>query len=103
MSTINKLPRAKADLAEIWEYIADDSEEQADIFIDAVDRKLLLLAEQPNIGRAREELAKNMRSLPIDRYVIFYVVLSYLMAFKLFEYYMVHEIYLQRLLLVYKL
>jgi plasmid stabilization system protein ParE len=43
MSTINKLPRAKADLAEIWEYIADDSEAQANIFIDAVDRKLLLL------------------------------------------------------------
>jgi toxin ParE1/3/4 len=75
MSTINKLPRAKADLAEIWEYIADDSEEQADIFINAVNQKLLLLAEQPNIGRAREELAKNMRSFPIDRYVIFYVVI----------------------------
>jgi toxin ParE1/3/4 len=74
MSAINKLLRAKAGLAEVWEYIADDSEAQADIFIDAVDRKLLLLAEQPNIGRAREELAKNMRSFPIDRYVIFYVV-----------------------------
>jgi toxin ParE1/3/4 len=75
MSTIDKLPRAKADLAEIWEYIADGSEAQADIFIDAVDRKLLLLVEQPNIGRVREELAKNMRSFPIDRYMIFYVVI----------------------------
>jgi plasmid stabilization system protein ParE len=38
MSTINKLPCAKADLSEIWEYIADESEAQADIFIDAVNR-----------------------------------------------------------------
>jgi toxin ParE1/3/4 len=75
MPNINKLPRAKSDLAEIWDYIADDSESQADNFIDTVDLKLLLLAEQPNMGRAREELAKNMRSFPIGRYVIFYLVI----------------------------
>ncbi len=53
MPLIIKLSRAKADLAEIWDYIADDSEAQADAFIDAIDLKLLLLAEQPNIGRVR--------------------------------------------------
>jgi toxin ParE1/3/4 len=40
-----------------------------------VDLKLRLLAEQPNIGRVRDELAKDMRSFPLGRYVIFYVVL----------------------------
>jgi ParE toxin of type II toxin-antitoxin system, parDE len=35
----------------------------------------LLLAEQPNLGRSRHELAENMRSFPIGRYVIFYIVM----------------------------
>ena len=76
MAKIIKLSRATDDLAEIWDYIADDSETQADLFIDTIDRKLRLLAEQPNLGRARGELAENMRSFPIGRYVIFYVVMT---------------------------
>jgi toxin ParE1/3/4 len=75
MPLIIKLSRAKADLAEIWDYIADDSEAQADAFIDTIDLKLRLLAEQPNIGRVRNELAENMRSFPLGRYVIFYLVI----------------------------
>lgn len=75
MPEIIKLARAAADLAEIWDYIADDSEIQADFFIDTVDRKLRLLAEKPNLGRKRQELAENMRSLPVGRYVIFYIVI----------------------------
>jgi toxin ParE1/3/4 len=75
MPLIIKLSRAKADLAEIWDYIADDSEAQADAFIDTIDLKLRLLAEQPNIGRERNELAENMRSFPLGRYVIFYFVI----------------------------
>lgn len=75
MSLIIKLPRAKADLAEIWDYIADDSEAQADAFIDTVDVKLQMLAGNPNIGRLRSELTENMRSFPIGRYIIFYVVI----------------------------
>jgi toxin ParE1/3/4 len=75
MTEIVKLSRAADDLADIWDYIADDSEEQADLFIDMIDRKLLLLAEQPNLGRLRGELAENMRSFPVGRYVIFYVVM----------------------------
>jgi toxin ParE1/3/4 len=70
MAEIIKLSRAADDLAEIWDYIADDSEAQADLFIDTIDRKLRLLAEQPNLGRSRGELAENMRSFPIGRYVI---------------------------------
>lgn len=37
MPIIVKRPRAKADLAEIWDYIADDSEARADSFIDHID------------------------------------------------------------------
>jgi plasmid stabilization system protein ParE len=40
MAEIIKLSRATDDLAEIWDYIADDSKAQADLFIDIIDRKL---------------------------------------------------------------
>jgi toxin ParE1/3/4 len=76
MPVIIKLARAKADLTEIWDYIAEDSEIQADAFINTVDQKFLLLSEQPNLGRTRYELAKNMRSFPLGRYVIFYGVIA---------------------------
>jgi plasmid stabilization system protein ParE len=40
--------RAKADLAEIWEFIADDSDAHADAFIDLIDQKFQVLAHQPS-------------------------------------------------------
>ena len=42
MSTplIVQRPQAITDLAEIWDYIADDSEGSADSFIDLLDRKI---------------------------------------------------------------
>jgi toxin ParE1/3/4 len=76
MPEIIKLARARADLVEIWDYIADDSETQADAFIDNIDRRLRLLAEKPNLGRVRDELAENMRSFLVGRYVIFYIVIQ---------------------------
>ena len=74
MATITKRPRAGEDLSEIWDYIADDSVAHADAFIDRIDAKLRILATQPLMGRAREELAPRLRSFPVERYVIFYEV-----------------------------
>ena len=66
-------PRAKADLSDIWQFIAEDSDDQADAFIDLVDQKFQLLAQQSGLGRRREELAEGLRSFPVGRYVIFYL------------------------------
>ncbi len=49
-------PRALIDLAEIWDYIAADSIEQADRLIDLIDTKFKVLADQPGMGRSRSEL-----------------------------------------------
>lgn len=76
MPGIIKRPRARSDVAEIWDYIADDSSARADAFVDSLDRKLRALAERPHMGRTREELADGLRSLPVGRYVIFYRVLA---------------------------
>ena len=45
----------------------------ADRWVDQIDEKLLLLASQPMMGRAREELESGLRSFPFGRYVVFYM------------------------------
>ncbi len=74
MSIILKRPLARSDLSEIWDYIADDNEARADAFVDLIDQKIQALARQPNMGRARDELAEGLRSFPVGRHVIFYRV-----------------------------
>lgn len=77
MPVIRKSPRAKSDLIEIWEYIAEDGEARADAFIDRIDKKFRTLAQRPGIGRLRNELAEELRSFPIGRYLIFYLPLAH--------------------------
>lgn len=72
MTRITRRPLAAADVLEIWDYIAEDSNEQADRWVDRLDEKLGLIARQPLMGRTRDELAVDIRSFPFRRYVIFY-------------------------------
>ena len=67
MAVIVLQPRAKADLSDIWQFIAEDSDDQADAFIDLIDQKFQLLAQQSGLGRRREELAEGLRSFPVGR------------------------------------
>jgi toxin ParE1/3/4 len=73
MPTVVVRPRALVDLAEIWVYIADDNVEQADAFADLIGIKFQALADHPGIGRSRPELATDIRSFAVGRYVIFYI------------------------------
>ncbi len=72
MTTIVKRPRAELDLLDIWDYIADESFDRADDFLDCVDRKLQTLASNPGLGRRREELLAGLQSFPLGNYVVFY-------------------------------
>ena len=65
-------PRAAADIAEVWEHIAEDSLAAADLWVDQLSEQFRLLATQPLMGRARSELSPRLRSFPFGRYVIFY-------------------------------
>lgn len=76
MPRITRRPLAAADILDIWEYIAEDSIEQADRWVDLLDEKLGLIATQPLMGRSRDELAPGMRSFPFGRYVIFYIPIA---------------------------
>lgn len=76
MPRVTRRPLAEADILEIWDYIADDNPAAADRWVDRLDEKLRLLATQPMLGRARDELTVGIRSMPVGRYVVFYVPLE---------------------------
>ena len=73
MARVTRRPLAAADILDIWDHIAEDSLDQADRWVDKLDEKFGILATQPLMGRAREELAADLRSFPFGRYVIFYM------------------------------
>jgi toxin ParE1/3/4 len=72
MAIILKRPLAELDLLDIWDYIADDSPDRADDFLDRIESKLMTLAQNSGLGRERSDLLLDLRSFPIDNYVVFY-------------------------------
>jgi toxin ParE1/3/4 len=73
MSRILRRPRAAEDIAEVWDYIADDNIVAADHWVDSLDEQFQLLTEHPLMGRERGDLLPGIRSFPFGRYVIFYL------------------------------
>lgn len=76
MARVTLRPQAEADLQENLEYIALDSLAAADKWVDELGERMKLWATQPQMGRARDELAPGIRSLAFGRYVVFYTPLS---------------------------
>src|SRR5580700_10023696 len=75
MPSVVVRPRALADLADIWAYIAEDSVKHADRFAALINSQFRTLVRQSHMGRSRPELGTNLRSFPVGRYVIFYLPL----------------------------
>lgn len=72
MLALETSPEAESDLLDIWLYIARDQPVNADRFLDKLLKKAMRLAEFPALGRSRPELAKDLKSFPVDRYSIYY-------------------------------
>lgn len=68
--------RAERDLKTIAYYIATESGsvDIADRQVDAIAERFELLADHPEIGRARDDLGRGRRTFPVDTYVILYRV-----------------------------
>lgn len=64
--------RARADLVEIYARIAAEDRRAATRYLARVRRVLHLVAGEPEMGRARDELDDGLRSFPIERHVLFY-------------------------------
>ena len=61
------------DLGEIWSYVAEDASPiAADRLIDDIIDRFDLLAEQPEMGRARPEFGPGVRSFTVENYIIYY-------------------------------
>ena len=69
---IDRLPEARLDLIEIWHYIAADNPKAADRVLDSINTSIGRLALYPDLGRARPEIQKNLRSMVSGHYVVFY-------------------------------
>jgi antitoxin ParD1/3/4/toxin ParE1/3/4 len=67
-------PQARADLFEIWNYIAEDSAENADRVVERLQAAFTRLAETPGMGHHREDLA--------DARHRFWMVFSYVIAYR---------------------
>ena len=76
MPQLLKRPEAENDLEEIWWFIAQDSPDSADKFLDRIQDSCLALVDFPKIGASREELKAALRSQPVGNYLIFYFSLE---------------------------
>lgn len=72
MKVIQRL-RFKLDMADIWDYVAEDSEEQAYRELKKIDDALRRISFVPMIGKPAEKLIPKLRMYTIAPYVIFYV------------------------------
>ncbi len=70
---VRQSPAARADLLDIWHYIAADNEPAADKLLRRIAHILEMLAHQPHAGRSRPELnVPELRSFAVGNYTVFY-------------------------------
>ncbi|MEM8804545.1 MAG: type II toxin-antitoxin system RelE/ParE family toxin [Cyanobacteria bacterium P01_G01_bin.38] len=67
---------AESDLTAIWNYAGDYNELVADALIDRLVKRFVMLSTFQEAGRERPELGSGIRSFPVDRYVIFYRIIT---------------------------
>ena len=72
MPRIIRSALSEQDVYEIALFIARENPDAAFRLIDRFDETLRMLAENPMTGRARGELAPNVRSFPVGSYLLFY-------------------------------
>lgn len=65
-------PAARSDAVDLWRWIAADSPRAANRLFERLDEVAALLAENPLLGRSRDDLAAGLRSMPVGPCVIFY-------------------------------
>jgi toxin ParE1/3/4 len=76
MAQLRFTESAERDLVDIGNFIARDSPAGAARFIARLEEHCQILAAHPLLGRPRDELAPELRSLAYRRYVIFYRALA---------------------------
>ena len=76
MGRIQRTPRADQDLEELWFFIAQDDPAAADRWIDTLEEKIRLLADNPLMGPARPDIARELRYHPVGSHLLLYRVIQ---------------------------
>jgi len=66
--------QALLDLEDAWDYIAQHDVRAANGLLRDLEETFLLLADQPFMGRARDDIRADVRSFAVRRYVVYYQV-----------------------------
>ena len=66
--------QAQVDLAELWDYVAEYNTDTANQRIDRIIAVCQMFADNPELGRKREEFRAGLRSFPVGNYLVFYRV-----------------------------
>ena len=72
MARISRSKLARDDLRAIWLYIAQQSVEAADRFLDRLDQTIRLIAESPAIGEPQDHIKPGLRRFVVAQYLVFY-------------------------------
>jgi toxin ParE1/3/4 len=72
MSQLKFAELARQDLQDIHDYIAKDNMRAASSFIERLHKCCYLLADKPNIGRKRIDIAHGLKSITEGNYLILY-------------------------------
>jgi toxin ParE1/3/4 len=76
MGRIQRTPRADLDLEELWFFIAQDDPAAADRWLDTLEEKIRLLADNPLMGPARPDIARDLRYHPVGNHLLLYRVIQ---------------------------
>jgi toxin ParE1/3/4 len=76
MGRIQRTPRADQDLEELWFFIAQDDPAAADRWLDTLEEKIGLLADNPLMGPARPDIARELRYHPVGNQLLLYRVIQ---------------------------
>lgn len=75
MNSRRYAPRARADLDEIWTFVARQGGiAAADRLLDRIETAINALAGMPEAGLDRSEVSPGLRSFPAGNYLIYYRV-----------------------------
>lgn len=76
MAMLFKTTLAEEDLIEIWLYIAKDNLTAADKMLAKFESVFEILLEQPEFGKARPDIAPELRYFPVGNYLILYRIIT---------------------------
>ncbi len=72
MRRIRYTRQARADLIDIWLWIAREGDARADAVLNRIESRISLLAEHSEAGPRRREIAEDARSLLAERWLVLY-------------------------------